>query len=147
MNHDFFQSKKATKILALLLSIFIILLVFNAGLRIGERRASFAYRDADRYFQVFDGGLRSGMRPPAFPNVHGAAGEIVSVRLPGIVVKDRDGSEKTVLVTDKTAIRKLRDEVAPSALSLGDMVVVFGDPNEDSQIEARLIRLIPEIQK
>jgi hypothetical protein len=78
------------------------------------------------------------------PSSHGVAGKVVSVALPNIVVLDRDGTEKTIVTTDKTIARRFRDTLALKDITVDDFVVAIGEPNEASQIEARLIRLLPE---
>lgn len=60
-----------------------------------------------------------------------------------LIIKDRDGTEKIILVTDKTEIRKFRETVKLSDLKIDDYVVVIGEPNDAGQVEAKLIRIMP----
>ena len=50
-------------------------------------------------------------------------------------------AEKTIIVNGKTVIRKFRDALKSADLKVNDSVVVVGDPNEEGQIEAKLIRV------
>ena len=51
--------------------------------------------------------------------------------------------EKTVVVTELTEIREFRDTIQVSELTVGDFIVVLGTPNEEGQVEAKLIRTVP----
>ncbi len=125
----------------------IALLIFQAGIFVGYRKASFAYKFGDNYYRAFD------RRPPSpfgvpmlgkFGTTHGAAGQVMSISLPTFVVAGPDSVEKTVLVGTCTLIRKLDSEVKPEDIKTGDFLVVIGEPNEDAQVQAKLIRILPE---
>ena len=77
------------------------------------------------------------------PGGHGAVGEIVSIALPQVVVAGPDNLEKTVLVGTSTRVREFQDEINVGQLKVGDFVVVLGNPNEEGQVDAKLIRLMP----
>ena len=64
--------------------------------------------------------------------------------MPTFVIAGPDSVEKTVLVGTSTLIRKLDSEVKPEDIRTGDFLVVIGEPNEDIQIQAKLIRILPE---
>lgn len=125
----------------------IALFIFQAGVFVGYRKASFAYKFGDNYYRAFD------RKPPApfgvpmygeFGTTHGAAGEVMSVSLPTFIVAGPDSVEKTVLVGTSTLIRKLDLELKPEDIQTGDFLVVIGEPNGDAQIQAKLIRILPE---
>lgn len=124
----------------------IVLLVFQAGVFVGYRKASFAYRFGDSYYRVFD---RRAPSPLGFPlhdefrASHGAMGEVMSVSLPTLVVAGPDSVEKTILITDDTLVRKFDSELKVEDIQTGDFLVAIGDPNESSQIQAKLIRILP----
>lgn len=130
----------------------IIFLIFQAGMMVGFRKVSFG-RDWGNNYAMNFGGLRMGPqmiagRFPDFsndlPNAHGALGKIIKVDLPTIAVLDeKDNTEKTILVDEKTEILKLRDRINSSELKVDDHIIVIGIPNSSGQIEARLIRLLP----
>ena len=56
-------------------------------------------------------------------------------------MKGKDDVEKTVLVSEKTAITAHRKSLKVSDLKVDDQAVIIGAPNEQGQIEAKLIRL------
>jgi hypothetical protein len=127
----------------------IMLLIFQAGVFVGYRKASFAYRFGDNYYQVFDKRAPSPFGFPLhdkFRASHGAAGEVMSISLPNLVVVGPDSVEKTVLISDDTLVRKLDGEVKPEDIKTGDFLVVIGTPEENSQIRAKLIRILPPPQ-
>ena len=77
------------------------------------------------------------------PNAHGSIGKIIKISLPNIIVLDeREKTEKVVLIDDKTKIRMAREDAKAGDLRLEDKIIVIGTPNEQGQIEAKLIRLI-----
>lgn len=124
----------------------IVLLIFQAGVFVGYRKASFAYRFGDNYYQVFDNRAPSPLGFPLqdeFRASHGAVGEVISISLPTLVVAGPDSVEKTVLITSDTLVRKFDGDVKPEDIKTGDFLVAIGDPNESSQIQAKLIRILP----
>ena len=83
------------------------------------------------------------MNPRNFSNSHGAVGKIIKIELPNLVVEDREGIEKIFIVSDETVIKSFRETLKPSDLKAGEFVVIVGDPDDKTQIEAKLIRIIP----
>lgn len=123
----------------------VLLLVFQAGIFIGYRRAVFTFGGGENYYRAFD--RRPG--PLGVPrggdlfNAHGAAGKILSINLPTFIMEDRDGAERVILISDDTQIRKFRNDATPSDLRQNDFVVVIGSPDDKAEIQARLIRILP----
>ncbi len=139
------QSKQYKKAIGVFLIAVIALLLFNLGMRIGYVKASFANQAGDNYYQ--SGMPRHALRfvhDPSF-GAHGANGRIVSIDLPTIIVADNDSTEKVVRIEDETIIRKLRDTIGVKDLAVGDVIVVIGEPNASAEVDARLIRVIPEM--
>ncbi|MFA5095494.1 MAG: hypothetical protein WC447_02460 [Candidatus Paceibacterota bacterium] len=139
-----FESKVSTGVLVGIGIIIIAMLVFSAGIFVGFRKASFGRAWGENYERNF------GMRPNRsmfgednFPNAHGATGKIIKVELPAIIVQDKDNTEKVILIKDDTQIQKMKGEVATNDLKTDDFVVVIGNPNEQGQIEAKFIRIMP----
>jgi hypothetical protein len=132
------------KILYGIIILIGVLLIFQAGVMVGYHKANFSYGRMDNYNKAF--GSRRGM--PAmmkndFSDAHGAAGKIVKVSLPTVVLEDQDGTEKTILITDSTLIKEMRDNASTTALKEGEFIVVLGTPNDKAQVVASLIRLLP----
>ena len=139
-----FESKTSNKILIAIGVAIIIVLIFSAGISVGFHRASFGRAWGDNYEHNF------GMRPgnmmfgrDNFPNSHGTTGKIIKIELPTIIVQDKNLTEKTVLIKNDTQIQEMREKVIINDLKIDDFIVVVGNPNEQGQIEAKLIRIMP----
>lgn len=146
-----FESEKIKKT-ALALGIAVIaLLIFQAGLFVGYRKAGFSYRFGENYYRAFGGERRSmmngmmmkGTLRDGLMNAHGAVGKIVNVNLPTFVLLGNEGVEKVIRIGGDTEIRKFRDTLKASDLKVGDTTVILGSPNANSEIEAKLIRVLP----
>ena len=143
---SFFQSNTVAKVLFILGALLVILIVFQAGLFVGYRQGAFSsnwdnslgrdIRDPHSFFAPF---IRDG--EDAIP--HGSAGEIISVKLPLIMLKSVNGTEQIVVLSPTTTIRSLRDAASTSELSIGKNVIVIGEPGNDGEIEASFVRIIP----
>lgn len=143
---EFIQSRSFQGILIGLGIAILILIIFEAGASVGYHKAAFSFRSGDNFYRVFGDRRTTVFKVPVrnMPmEAHGAAGNIVSVNLPTFVVADRDNVEKEVLIATDTILRHFDETIEPSDLTAGDFVVVFGEPNNDSKIEAKLIRVLP----
>jgi hypothetical protein len=115
---------------------------------VGAKKADFSFRWADEYHRNFAGpqggffGDFMGMEKE-FINTNGTFGEIIKIDNASLTVKDKNNVEKIVLVSDKTSIVKQRGDLKLSDLKVGDNIIVIGDPTNNGQIEARLIRIMP----
>ncbi len=142
----FLQSKNFTRLLWGLGIVVAVIAIFQAGALVGYRKAAFSYRWGDNYYRAFGErreGLVPGPRPGEFPDAHGAAGRIVKIDLPTFVMEGDDRIERVVAVGGDTVIRRFRDTVAPGDLRPDDLVVVIGSPDDQSRIQAKLIRILP----
>lgn len=144
----FFQNRDALKWIIIGLAGFVVLvLVFGAGVKVGTVKARYSYRWAENYHRNFAGprdGFFSdwkGSPRGEFINAHGVFGSIIKIDGNTIITKGRDDVEKTILVSDKTIIQKGRETVKLSDLKADESVVIIGSPNEEGQIEAKLIRV------
>jgi hypothetical protein len=123
----------------------VLLLVFQAGIFVGYRRAAFSFGSGENFYRAFG----RGPGPMGMPrgndlfSAHGATGRIISVHLPTLVVEDRDGGEKVVLTNTDTQVRKFRDAAAVTDLKTDDFVVVIGSPDDSAEIVAKFIRILP----
>jgi hypothetical protein len=146
----FFQSKgfqAATWIVAALL---VALFFFQSGVFVGAHKADFTRRWSDNFERNF-GGPRGGMMPRGiasrdFVPGGGAIGAIIKIDDSILTIKDRDGLEKSVLLDDKTEIRRFREAIKIADLKVDDAIVVIGEPNTAGQIAAKLIRVMPAPQ-
>lgn len=147
---NLWQSKNFRLSVCILSSLILFLIVFQLGRFVGFHQARFSYRMGDNYYQAFEGGRRGAMmKGPAnffgddLPGGHGAVGKIVKITLPTIVISTPDNLEKTILLKNNTLIKRFRGSATSTDLKIDDMVIVIGAPNEGSQIEAKLIRVLP----
>ena len=141
-----FKNKKIKWTVCILGGVFIALLIFQTGMFVGFSKASFSYRTGEQYFRQMNGdfGGPMGIQRGDFSNSHGTIVKIVSIKLPLIVVSDKDGTEKSVLISTSTSIKQFRNDIASGDLKVNDFIAVIGDPNNKSQVEAKLIRIMPD---
>jgi hypothetical protein len=123
----------------------IMLLIFQAGVMVGFRKAMFMSRTGDMYYRGLEG--RPGKFIGVFPGegiaAHGAVGEIISVNLPTFVIEGPEKLERIVRVGSDTEIRRFRTTASTTDLVSGEFVVVIGEPNDDAEVVAKLIRIMP----
>jgi hypothetical protein len=142
---NFIQTKRFRTALCILGGVIAALLIFQAGLSVGYRKAAFSYRFGDSYYRAF-GGRGPGFKnfpPDEFIGANGAEGSIVKISLPTFVIEGSDNIEKVILTKADTIFRRFRDEIKAADLKEGDSVIVLGTPNDKGQIEAKLIRIAP----
>lgn len=147
-DQNFFQSDGFRKILYGVGIVIAVLLIFQAGMQVGFRKASFSYGFSDNYHRAFGRqdrhmGMVGFLGGNDFINSGGAMGKIININLPTLAIENTDGIEKAVLITDNTIIKRFRETIKENDLKMGDFVVVIGSPNNDSQIEARIVRIMP----
>ncbi|MES2059712.1 MAG: hypothetical protein V4438_01645 [Patescibacteria group bacterium] len=126
--------------------IIVVVTAFQAGMIVGYKKASFFFHDGDNYYRAMSGEHHAsmmGIPNDDLPGSFGASGKILKVSLPTIVIEDRDNVEKTVLITDDTIIRMFRGDASTSDIKADDFAIVVGSPNSRSEIEAKLLRILP----
>lgn len=115
----------------------VILLVFFAGIFIGrlqQRKGFWPFWERRPIGRDFI--------PPKLDG-HGAIGVIDSLGTDTLIVKERTGALKTVLVDNQTMLRRGRAPIEFSDLKAGDEVVILGEPQvEEGAIKAKIIRLL-----
>ncbi|MCX6721253.1 MAG: hypothetical protein NT026_01470 [Candidatus Staskawiczbacteria bacterium] len=122
--------------------------VFGTGVFVGGMKARFSYRWAENYHRNF-GGPGNGfmfdekMPPPnnEFIEGHGTFGQIIKIGDSDLVIKGQDNVEKVVVFAKDITITIGRRTITKTDLKIGEQVVVIGSPNEQGQIEAKLIRI------
>ncbi|MCX6766772.1 MAG: hypothetical protein NT170_03275 [Candidatus Moranbacteria bacterium] len=150
------KSKKF-KIAALAVGVVILMLVsFAGGVAVGFHKARFSYKFGENYERNFVGGpfqepgmmggrgpqgMMGGFEGNGFRNGHGIAGAIISVADNKIVIKDRDGQENTISVSDQTLIKSGQDTIKIADLKQDEQIVVMGRPGDNGTINADLIRV------
>lgn len=124
----------------------LAVLIFTLGMQVGFMKASFSFQHGDNYYHSFGpmmGPHQLGFVPNDVSEAHGVSGTIVNIELPKFVVADRDNTEKTVQVDTGTVIRALRSTLTSSDLKTGDFVIVIGEPDQNAEIDAKFIRVMP----
>ena len=139
-----FESKVSNKFLFAIGGIIILVATFSVGVSVGFHKASFGRAWGENYEKNF------GMMPNRqmfgrdnFPNAHGATGKVIKIELPTIIVQDKDNTEKVILIKDDTQIQERKNNITANNLKIDDFITVVGSPNEQGQIEAKLIRIMP----
>ena len=139
-----FEGKGPFRILCGIGILIIALLIFSAGINVGFHKASFGRAWGENYERNF--GMMQN-RPmfgqDNFPNANGAIGKIIKITLPTIIVQDKNNTEKVISIKDDTQIQKIRENITKNDLKVDDFIVVIGNPNEQGQIEAKFIRVMP----
>jgi hypothetical protein len=127
----------------------VVILIFSAGMFVGGMKARFSYLWAESYHKNFGGPrggffgdwLRLPLSPGDFIEGHGTFGEIIKINNSDLVVRGRGDVEKVIITTEDTIVKKGRKTVKKDELRVGNYIVVIGSPNEEGQIEAKLIRI------
>jgi len=153
------RSKTFVAIVAILFGLALLAGAFGLGVFVGYRKAAFSYRWGENYNLNF-GGPRGGffqnfqdLGGRDFINGHGVFGQIIKIDLStgsgqaaALVIKGQDDIERVVLVKSDTSIRGFGGDIKPGDLKTGEYVTVIGEPNNQGQIEAKFIRVMPLTQ-
>lgn len=151
-NGSFLQSKKFKYITAAVGTAIVLLLIFQAGVMFGFHRANFGYRWSESYGDNFfprpmmgRGGMMSGFNNREYMMSHGAFGEVLKIEGSLITVKGRYEAEKNVLINKDTVFESDGSEIRVINVEIGDDIFVIGAPNEDGQVIAKVVRILPKI--
>jgi hypothetical protein len=145
------QSKMFKGFIIGLATFLVLVIVFQAGVFVGFKKAGFSQMLGENYGRIFGDEKRPGMMGGMFegipfdnlPGGHGAVGAVIKVSTSTIVVAEPNNIEKIVLLNDQTIIRKARDEVKIKDIVIGDFVSIIGEANSKGEIEAKLVRIMP----
>jgi hypothetical protein len=137
MLDDHFSKSPLKWILAGLGVLLLALLIFDAGIALGERRAR---PHPETPFSAYGMPL-----PHTFGEEgHGAVGTIASTSLPGsFTLTTRDDDTDTILIGPST---ELEPQGTPTSTLLvpGSHVIIIGEPESNESIQATLIRVLPQ---
>ena len=137
------QSKTFKGVIIGIVIVLVLAVVFQAGMFLGLKKAEFSGRLGENYNRIF--GEQRGPAMP-FDNIsggHGAVGPVIRVSTSTLIVAEQNNIEKIVLMSDQTLVRKFRDDIKPSGINVGDFVSVLGEANNQGEIDARFIRVMP----
>ncbi|MCL5094092.1 MAG: hypothetical protein M1355_03105 [Patescibacteria group bacterium] len=128
---------KWLKIGIAIVAVLVILFgIFSVGVIVGRFRRPFLPERPENTM------MPAGRRNMMPEGRHGVAGIISKIEGNSIWVKNNDGQEKEVLVTDKTEIDHLGESLKISDPKADDHVIIMGSPNQDNKVEAKLIRVM-----
>ena len=132
--------------IAVVLELAVLAGAFSFGMAVGFHKARFSYEWGEHYDRNFGGphhglfGFREGSQ---FMDAHGTFGHVIKVDTSSIVIQGRDNVEKVVLVDNATSIQRMRQAIGIQDLKIDDSVVIIGEPNNQGQIIAKFIRVMP----
>jgi hypothetical protein len=146
------HSKIFKIIIVLLFQLILLLGAFSLGLNVGQHKAKYTYAWVKNYPNNFP--LPSGKNfvippPPEsgqYFNAHGVDGTILSLKETSAVIKDDNGTEKTILIQPQTFIKHNFETFTIKNLKIGQQILVLGEANESGQIQAKFIRVLDERQ-
>ncbi|MCX6786000.1 MAG: hypothetical protein NTZ18_04080 [Candidatus Komeilibacteria bacterium] len=127
--------------------VLLLLVVFKVGLMVGVRKADFSCRWSDNYQNNFGGpraGFLKGFGDRDFLEASGTFGQIIKLDGQNLVIKGQNDAEKIIVIDNETVIKRLNETVKFGDLKVDDYIVVIGEPNQGGQIEAKLIRVMPQ---
>ena len=144
--NNLFESKLFKAIIAGIVLLVIFLFGFRIGVFVGFRKAEFASNWGENYHKNFAGPREGFFNEFVGKNsidANGAFGQIIRIDGQTLIIKEADDVEKVILIGNDTAIRRFQDNLELTDLKVDDMVVIIGNPNNQGQIEAKLIRIMP----
>jgi len=148
---EFIKSKKFKIGFCVTLCVLVAFLIFGAGVFVGLEKAKFSYRFSDNYYRTFTrpvpgpipGGPKMFMLDHEYMNPHGSGGTVIKVGTNSVTIKEDSGLEKNIIVESDTSIKDGRMDLKLNALKINDQIVVIGSPDNNGEITAKLIRVIP----
>lgn len=144
--NNILESKLFRAVVLSIAVLIILVFVFGLGVFVGTKKADFSFKWADQYHRNFGGppkGFFGDIAGEQFINSNGIFGQILKIDGQTLTIKGKNNMEISILVTDKTSIVRQRNSIKLSDLKLDDIVVIIGDPNDNGQVEAMLIRVLP----
>lgn len=140
---EIFKPTHLNKSLIILAALVVLIFVFIAGVFVGHEKTRFSQRWGENYY-------RNIMGPGGFVdfdrrgfNARSGLGQIIKIDGATLIIRDQTNLEKTILVTDKTVIVKNNQNIKITDLKVDDKIVIIGRPNNQGQVEAKLIRVMP----
>ena len=133
-------------VILVLVIVGAVMVIFATGVWVGQLRAQFSFQWAENYHYNFGGpkkGILGNLPSADFTNSHGIYGTIVMLNKGSLIVTDDDHKEKTAIISPTTTLVNNVGAITSSDIRIGDQVVIIGQPNDQGQIEAKFIRVLP----
>lgn len=140
---EIFKSVHFNKLLIVLAVITVLVFVFSLGVFVGHEKYRFSRAWGENYYHNIIG--RRGMmnfNRSGF-NARGGFGQIIKIDGNSLIIKGQTNVEKTILTTEQTRIIKNFQTMKLSDLKIDNRIIIIGRPNDQGQIEAKLIRVMP----
>jgi len=140
------QSKMFKILVFGIAGLIAVLLIFQAGMMVGFRKANFSYQWGENYHRNFAGprgGFFQEFIGKDLIDAHGVFGSIIKIDGSTLIIKGANDVEKIILLKDDSVIKRFQETVKSEDLKIGENIVVIGSPNDSGQIEAKLIRILP----
>jgi cell shape-determining protein MreC len=147
---ELINSSLVRRVLLVAAGAVVLVFVFSAGVFVGIEKVKFSYGWGENYYRNFvdPRGLVIGpivARNPFWDknylSPHGLVGQIIEVNENGFVLLGANQNEVPVEVDSETIIKNQRNNLKLSDLKIGDQAVVFGAPDDQGEIEAKLVRI------
>ena len=148
---QFFKSKLFAGIIVGVCGMLVVICIFEAGVIIGYHEAEFSSHWGENYGRNFANS--SSSNPMGFPDMRaptpdGILGKIVSISPTSassttIILSNNLKPEEKILIDSGTIIRDHENTLSASELTMGAYIVVLGIPNDQGEIQANLIRVVP----
>jgi len=136
------KSKNFRRGIEFTIALLAMLVMFGAGVFVGLEKAQFSYNWGENYYRAI-AGPKPFSADVGYLNAHGAAGKILKIDSAGLVLSDNDNDEKNILINNQTLIKSGPLDYGADRLKTGDYIVVIGSPDNQGEIRAQLIRVIP----
>jgi hypothetical protein len=150
---QFFRSRFFLGIVIGVVCMLLVFCIFEAGVAFGYHEALFSGRWGENYGKNFGEPEDSvGLPSSHTPFADGNVGTILSITPANadaaastttFVLESAQRPEEKVVIDGDTVIRNREDTIQASDLTVGMQVVVIGEPNDQGQIVAKLIRVLP----
>jgi hypothetical protein len=149
---EFFRSKVFAGILAGVGITLIAVFLFEAGVTVGYHEATFSERWGANYgknFGVSNDAMHGALPDGNLPTPDGTLGKILSISPASgtstMIIASAQKPEQKVLIDADTIIRSHEDTLTAASLTVGESVVVLGTPDEQGEIEAKLVRVVGDM--
>lgn len=143
---NFFEKTSYSKIFVFFVALLVVWIIFVLGVFVGYHKAEFSYSWNENY----QGGMMNNNSPFApfmhdadDVNPHGSIGQIISVRYPVVMIKGQGSAEQMVIIGSTTVIRFMHGIASTSTIQAGEYAVAIGEPNNQGEIQASFIRIVP----
>ncbi|MDO8668599.1 MAG: hypothetical protein Q7K35_05980 [bacterium] len=145
---EIFKPVHFNKLLIILSAAVVLIFVFTLGVFVGHEKARFSGAWGENYYRNIMGpGRAGGFGMMDFDrrgfNGRSGLGQIIKIEGNEMIIKDQANIEKAVLITERTAIVKDSQNIKITDLKIDDKVIIIGRPNNQGQIEPKLIRVLP----